>query len=175
MTLQTSLKSRDPLGLTAIGCVLATALSAVTGCDAISGTRESAAALTTTSPSRFVARPRQHLMFTAAAKAPAADVEAYYKAYILPAIIRDRRIGEVAITAERDGRYLVDIELRTATAADQNFAFDVLAAGKTDAEAERILRGFAALFDITSARQLTPRGDLSIARSIVGSVTGGAP
>lgn len=175
MTLQTFLKSRDPLGLTAIGCVLATALNAVTGCDAISGTHESNAAITTTSPSRFVARPRQHLMFTATAKAPSADVEAYYKANIMPAIIRDRRIGEVAITSERDGRYLVDVELRTATAADQNFAVDVLAAGKTDEEAARILREFAALFDISSARQLTARADLSIARSIVGSVVGGAP
>lgn len=175
MTLQTSVKFRDPLGRTAIGWVLAATLHTTAGCDAISATRESAAAITTSATSQFVARPRQHLMFTATSKASATEVETYYKANIRPALIRDRRIGNVAITVDRDGRYLVAVELRSTTAADQNLAMDVLSAGKSDEEAERIMRGFAAMFDIASARQLTPRPDLSISRSIVGSVAGGAP
>lgn len=43
----------------------------------MSTTRESAAAITTASTETFVARPRQHLMFAATPKAPAADIEAY--------------------------------------------------------------------------------------------------
>jgi len=90
-------------------------------------------------------------------------------------VVRDRRIGEVAVSVDRDGRYLVELELRTATAGDLSLAYDVLAVGKTTAEAEQIVAGFVRFFDVNNAQQLTPRADLSISRSLVGAVEGVAP
>lgn len=174
MTPQIHSRTRDPRGPTTTTWLLAIAIQSSLGCDAVT-TRETAAALSTSSTQTFVARPRQRFVFTATPHAPAAEVEAFYKANILPAIIGDRRIGDVAITVDRDGRYLVELEIRSATEANMGFAIDVLSAGKSAAEGARIFEQFAAYFDIDRASQLAPRADLSIARTIVGTVAGGTP
>lgn len=177
MPVHTRFRIRDALRSTTTCGLLITALSGIAGCDVSSaGTREREAAVSAASQTQtFIARPRQHLLFTAKPSASAAEVEAYYKANILPAVIRDRRIGEVAVSIGRDGQYIVELELRTATAGDLSLAVDVLSVGKTAAAGEQILDGFAKYFDVSNAQQLTPRADLSISRSLVGTLEGVSP
>ncbi|MEO7729671.1 MAG: hypothetical protein ABIY55_01775 [Kofleriaceae bacterium] len=157
--------------------MLIAALTGLAGCDMASpATQDRASAASAAAQTQsFVARPRQHLLFTAKPSASPAEVEAYYKANILPAVIRDRRIGEVAVSIDRNGQYLVELELRTATAGDLSLALEVLSLGKTTSEGEQILDGFAKYFDVSNAQQLTPRADLSISRSVVGSIEGVSP
>jgi hypothetical protein len=163
-----------PRLLTSAGLLIVAAISG--GCDASrvpASERAMAASVSVTQT--FIARPRQHLLFTAKPSASPAAVEAYYKTNILPAVARDRRIGEVAVYVDgKTGQYIVELELRTPTAADRSLAIDVLAVGKTFDQGEQLLDGFAKYFDVRNAQQLTPRGDLSISRSVVGSVDGGA-
>jgi len=177
MHADTRFRVRGALRSTTRYGLLLGALSAIAGCDGGgAGPRpRETAAFATAATQTFIARPRQHLLFTAKPSAAPAEVEAYYKANILPAVVRDRRIGEVAVSVDRDGRYLVELELRTATAGDLSLAYDVLAVGKTTAEAEQIVAGFVRFFDVNNAQQLTPRADLSISRSLVGAVEGVAP
>ena len=177
MPAHTRFRIPDALRSTTTCGLLITALSAIAGCEMGSAaTRGHEAAASAASPTQtFIARPRQHLLFTAKPSAPAAEVEAYYKANILPAVIHDRRIGEVAVSIDRDGQYIVELELRTSTASDLSLAVDVLSIGKTTAAAEQILDGFAKYFDVSNAQQLTPRVDLSISRSLVGTIEGVSP
>jgi hypothetical protein len=168
---------RDALRATTTCGVIIAALGGIPGCDVTSAaTRAHEAAASATSPTQtFIARPRQHLLFTARPSASAAEVEAYYKTNIRPAVVRDRRIGEVAVSVDRNGQYVVELELRTATAGDLSLALDVLSIGKTAAEGQQLLDGFAKYFDVSNAQQLTPRADLSISRSLLGTIEGGTP
>jgi hypothetical protein len=168
---------RDALRSTTRCGLLLGALSGIAGCDVTgAATHEGKAAVSATPVTQtFIARPRQHLLFTAKPSASPAEIEAYYKAKILPAVVGDRRIGEVAVSIDRNGQYIVELELRTATAGDLSLAVDVLSVGKTTDAGEQILAGFAKYFDASNAQQLTPRADLSISRSLVGTIQGVAP
>jgi len=123
----------------------------------------------------FVRRPVQHLLFTARPTASPAEVEAYFKANLLPALAADARIGDVATYIDKSGAYLVEAELRTTTPANLSLALDVLGIGRTPAEATALIDGFAKLFDVANTQQLFPRADLSVSRRILGTVTGGTP
>jgi len=120
----------------------------------------------------FVRRPVQHLLFTARPTASPAEVEAYFKANLLPALAADARIGDVATYIDKSGAYLVEAELRTTTPANLSLALDVLG---IPAEATALIDGFAKLFDVANTQQLFPRADLSVSRRILGTVTGGTP
>jgi hypothetical protein len=178
MPAQIRFRFRETLRLLTSAGLLISATSGIGGCDAsgAAAATEPFAVASSSATQSFVARPRQSLLFIARPKASPADVEAYYKANILPAATRDRRIGEVAAYVDgRTGQYLIELELRTPTAADRSLAIDVLSVGKTLDDGERVLDEFARYFDVAGTQQLARRDDLSISRSIIGTVDGGAP
>jgi hypothetical protein len=159
-----------------IGLLLAT-LGGLAACEptaAATSSEDRAAATAPTTPT-FVRRPVQHLLFTTKPTASPVEVEAYFKANLLPALAADARIGDVATYVDKDGTYIVEAELRTLSPASLSLALDVLGIGKTPAEAQALIDGFARFFDVANTQQLFPRADLSVSRRILGTVTGGAP
>ncbi|MEO7729669.1 MAG: hypothetical protein ABIY55_01765 [Kofleriaceae bacterium] len=158
-----------------IGLVLA-ALGGLAACETTAAAtsaedRAAAAAPTQT----FVRRPVQHLLFTAKPSASPADVEAYFKTNLLPALAADPRIGDVATYVDKSGTYIVEAELRTVAPAGLSLALDVLGIGRTQAQAQALIDGFAKFFDVANTQQLFPRADLSVSRLVLGTVTGGTP
>src|SRR5512139_4019859 len=113
--------------------LLVVAMTSLAACDSTAEATASpgrTAAAATAAPQTFVARPRQHLLFTAKPSAPAAEVEGYFKARILPALARDRRVGDIATYVDaRSGGYIIEVELRTASAAQLGLALDILSVG----------------------------------------------
>jgi hypothetical protein len=132
------------------------------------------AAATAAAAQSFIARPVQHLLFTAAPSGAPADAEAYVKASVLPVLARDPRIGDVAIYGDpRSGGYIIEAELRTQSPLNLGLALEVLGAGTSEDQARQIIAGLAKYFDLASVQQLTARADLSVSRRIVGTVDGG--
>jgi curli biogenesis system outer membrane secretion channel CsgG len=159
-----------------VGLVLA-AISGLAACttsaaEPASADRAAAAAPPTQG---FVRRPVQHLLFTAKPSASPAEVEAYFKANLLPALAADARIGDVATYVDKTGTYIVEAELRTMSPGSASLALDVLGIGRTPAQAQALIDGFARFFDVANTQQLFPRADLSVSRRILGTVTGGTP
>lgn len=180
MSASCSFPTRGALrSLTRAGLVVA-ALSAgacTTQADATTPVERTAAAATpppgTTS---FSARARQHLVITAKPSASPAVVEAYFKANVLPSLVHDRRIGDVATYVDaRTGSYIIELELRTPSPAQLSLAVDVLSVGRTQPEAERIIAEFSKYFDASNVQLLTARADLSLARGVIGTVEGTKP
>lgn len=133
------------------------------------------AATATPAAQAFVRRPVQHLLFTAKPSASPAEVEAYYKTNLRPALAADPKIGDVAVYVDKDGTYIVEAELRTQSPPSLSLALDILGTGRTPAQAQALLDGFAKYFSVSNTQQLTPRADLSVSRRLIGTVTGGTP
>lgn len=153
------------------------ALGGLAACSAPDATAEAQhrSAATAAPVQSFIARPVQRLLFTVRPSAATADAEAYVKANILPALARDPRIGDVAIYGDlRTGGYVVELELRTLSPASLSLALEILAAGRTEEEARKIIDGLARYFDVDSVEQLIARPDLSVSRRILGTIDGGS-
>lgn len=167
----------SPTLLTRVGLLLS-AVGAVAACQVeADATPIGRAAISPkrTAAQRFVRRPVQHALFTAKPTAPAAEAEAYFKANLLPALAADDRIGDVTVYVDASGAYIVQAELRTQSPANVSLALDVLSVGRSQKEAQALLAGMAKYFDVADAHRLTPRADLSVSRSSIGTVIGGAP
>src|SRR6185436_4990771 len=128
--------------------------------DAPSESQRSSAA--TVAAQSFVARPVQHLLFTAKSNA-AASAEAYFKSSILPELARDPRIGDVAIFGDpRSGGYIIEIDVHTVSPVNLSLALEILGAGRTEDQTRKLIAGLAKYFDLANVQQLTPRADLSV-------------
>lgn len=166
-----------PARLTRTGLLLS-ALGVVAGCQVeANATAAEDLTIRVAQPATqaFVRRPLQRVLFTAKPTAPAAEIEAYFKTNLLPALAADKRIGNVAVYVDGTGSYFVQAELRTLSPASASLAFEVLGAGRKPEEAEALLAGFAKYFDIANTRQLTPRADLSVSRQLLGTVASQEP
>jgi hypothetical protein len=179
MSVSCSSPTRGALrSLTRAGLLVA-ALSAgacTTQADATTTVERTAAAAPPPGTTSFSARARQHLVITAKPSASAAAVEDYFKANVLPSLVHDRRIGDVATYVDsRTGSYIIELELRTPSPAQLSLAVDVLSVGRTQPEAERIIAEFSKYFDASNVQLLTARADLSLARGVIGTVEGVKP
>jgi len=119
----------------------------------------------------FVRRPVQHALFTAKPIALASEVENYFKTQLLPALAADDRVGDVSVYVDGDGAYIVQAELRTLSPPSPNLAFEILSSSRGTDQAQELLASFAKYFEAASARQLTPRADLSVSRHVLGAAS----
>ena len=150
-------------GLTLGGCELSAASEA--GPDLI--------AAGSPGPSPSVAGVHRYL-FTIERKAPAAEVEAFFQREIVPALGRDARVGDVATFAD-DGSstYAVVLDLKTVDLPRLSLALDILGTGRSPDEAQRLIDEAASLFSVSTARELLIRPDLTIERSLLGTMEQG--
>jgi hypothetical protein len=110
--------------------------------------------------------PRSRLLLVAKAVANPADVESYYKSKLLPAMLNDRRVGNVEVYTDvstSPPTYLVQIDVRSNDYVDYNLALAILAgSGMSTDQAAAVFQGFAKLIDVKSAEVLPIRADLSM-------------
>jgi hypothetical protein len=182
MSVQIPLGIRDAIRSIDGVVALVALMSVVGGCDTAADPRPvvaPAAGLAAVREPRNP-RPRSQLLLTAKPRAKAAEAEAFLKAKVLPSLVRDHRIGDVTTFVDgRTGSYVAQIELRTPSPPQLSLAIDVLSVGRSREEARQIIADLANYFDASSARVLprrpdglTPRVDLSLSRSRLGTVEG---
>jgi hypothetical protein len=113
-------------------------------------------------------------LFTVKRIAPAGEVEEFFRREVLPALGRDSRIGNITTFAdEANALYGVQLDLKTEDLPRLSLALDILGIGRNPGDAERLLQEGARYFDPGTAHEMVFRADLSIDRTILGTVEEG--
>lgn len=152
---------------------LLAALSAVAGCE-LTGASDPAADVIAAEGAAAepptIGGVRRYLI-TVTRNAPSAEVEAFFKNQIMPSLQSDWHVGDVTtFSDEESSTFAVQFDLKTEDLPSKSLAVDILSIGRGPDEAERLISEAAKYFDLGSARQYVIVRDLSISRSVMGTV-----
>ena len=146
-------------------------LVSVGGCQTSGESEASADNIAADTPRSSAVGAVHRYLFTVERRAPAAEVEEFFRREVVPALGRDARIGDITTFAdESNSLYGVQLDLKTDDLPRLSLALDILGIGRNPGDAERLLEEAARYFDPSTAREMVFRPDLSINRSILGTV-----
>jgi hypothetical protein len=169
------LRPNEPRSRVAIGAFAIALCLAAVGCNSLPLDSDSTCgAVIQRSPkdTALLGPPRTRLLLVAKPVARAAEVESYYKTRLLPAMLKDQRVGNVTVYTDASTSpptYVVQVDVRSNDSVDYNLALAILAAGSgtTTDQAAAVLAGFGRLIDVKSAKVMPIRADLSLSTEAV--------
>jgi hypothetical protein len=169
------LRSKQPRSRTAIGGLAIALCLAAVGCNSLPLDSDSTCgAVIQRSPkdTALMGPPRSRLLLVAKPVVRAAEVESYYKTKLLPAMLKDPRVGNVTVYTDPSTSppsYVIQVDVRSNDSVDYNLALAILAAGSgtTTDQAAAVFAGFGRMIDVKSAQVMPIRADLSLSTEAV--------
>jgi len=169
------LRPKQPRSRVAVGGLAIALCLAAVGCTSLPlDSERTCSAVLQRSPkdTALMGPPRSRLLLVAKPVARPAEVESYYKTKLLPAMLNDQRVANVAVYTDASTSpptYVVQVDVRSNDSVDYNLALAILAAGSgtTTDQAAALFAGFGRMIDVKSAEVLPIRADLSLSTEAV--------